>query len=351
MTTPHQGPGMWQQGNAFEALEWLANLDARQQQALQRAMNTHQALGPIYNAAARVQQVSVDTARRLSDGAQTLATQARQFGRDTVTRAGEIRDNTVDRVADFGQRVQVQADLATQVVNERLDAAGRAITAQGRAAVEGAQNLGRNAVEGAQTAGRNAVQAGRNAVEGAQNLGRNAVDGAQTAGRNAVQAGRNTVDRMSRWVQDRRSNASNRANAARAAFAAFKNPALNQANVHGKDIQALSAHAHALVSAQTPEARAAAAQQLVQAASSLQTSGYQYAQQAPGQHRAGADRQGNLAQFVNAGQPSAGQIPARAAAQETNAQGQQQGTQGEAQRTGGPTSGPAAGQKGPEFNK
>ena len=159
-------------------------------------------------------------------------------------------------------------------------------------------------------------------------IGRNAVEGAQTAGRNAVQTGRNTVDRMSRWVQARRSNASNRANAARAAFAAFKNPALNQANVAGKDIQALSAHAHALVSAQTPEARAAAAQQLVQAASSLQTSGYQYAQQAPGQHRAGADRDGNLAQFVNAGQPSAGQIPAQAAAQAANAQGQQQDPQG-----------------------
>ena len=332
MTTPYQGPGMWQQGNAFEALEWLANLDARQQQALQRAMNTHQALGPIYNAAARVQQVSVDTARRLSEGAQTLATQARQFGRDTVTRAGEIRDNTVDRLSDFGQRVQVQADLATQVVNERLDAAGRAITAQGRAAVEGAQNLGRNA-----------VQAGRNAVEGAQNLGRNAVEGAQTAGRNAVQTGRNTADRMSRWVQARRSNASNRANAARAAFAAFKNPALNQANVDGKDIQALSAHAHALVSAQTPEARAAAAQQLVQAASSLQTSSNQ---QGPGQHRAGADREGNLAQFVSAGQPSAGQIPARAAAQAANPQGQQQ-DQGEAQHTGGPTTDP----KGPAITK
>jgi hypothetical protein len=337
MTTPYQGPGMWEPGNRDQFVEWGANLSERDQIALRRAMSTHRALGPIYDAAARVQQVSVDTARRLSEGAQTLATQARQFGRDTVTRAGEIRDNTVDRVSDFGQRVQVQADLATQVVNERLDAAGRAITAQGRAAVEGAQNLGRNA-----------VQAGRNAVEGAQNLGRYAVEGAQTAGRNAVQAGRNTVDRMSRWAQDRRSNASNRANAARAAFAAFKNPALNQANVDGKDIQALSAHAHALVSAQTPEARAAAAQQLVQAASSLQTSGYQYAQQAPGQHRAGADRQGNLAQFVNAGQPSANQIPAQAAAQATNAQGQQQNPQGEAQRTGGPATGQ---KKGPEAAK
>ena len=149
---------------------------------------------------------------------------------------------------------------------------------------------------------------------------------------------------MSRWVQARRSNASNRANAARAAFAAFKNPALDRANINAKDIQALSAHAHALVSAQTPEARAAAAQQLVQAASSLQTSSNQ---QAPGQHRAGADREGNLAQFVSAGQPSAGQIPARAAAQAANAQGQQQETQGEPQRTGGPTTDP----KGPAITK
>jgi hypothetical protein len=345
MTTPYQGPGMWEPGNRDQFVEWGANLSERDQIALRRAISTHRALGPIYDAAARVQQVSVNTARRLSEGAQTLATQARQFGRDTVTRAGEIRDNTVNRVSDFGQRVQVQADLATQVVNERLDAAGRAITAQGRAAVEGAQNLGRNAVEGAQTAGRNAVEAGRNAVEGAQNLGRTAVEGAQTAGRNAAQAGRNTVDRVSRWFQDRRSNASNRANAARAAFAAFKNPALNQANVDGKDIQALSAHAHALVSAQTPEARSAAAQQLLQAASSLQTSSYQYAQQNPTQHRAGPE--GNLAQFVNAGQAPASQIPAQAGHQGASAEGQQQNPQGEAQRTGGPTTG----QKGPDLTK
>ncbi|MGY4768026.1 hypothetical protein ACXC9Q_14025 [Kribbella sp. CWNU-51] len=331
MTTPYQGPGMWEPGNREQFVQWGADLSERDQIALRRAIALQRALAPIINAAVRVEQVAVQTYQRLSEGARSLASQTAQFGRDTATRAGEIRDNTVDRVADFGQRVQVRADLATQVVNERLDAAGRAITAQGRAAVEGAQNLGRNA-----------VQTGRNTVEGAQNLGRNAVGGAQTAGRNAVQAGRNTADRMSRWLQDRRSNASNRANAARAAFAAFKNPALNQANVDGKDIQALSAHAHALVSAQTPEARAAAAQQLVQAASSLQTSSNQ---QAPGQHRAGADRDGNLAQFVNTGQPSAGQIPARAAAQAANAQGQQD--QGEAQHTGGPTTGP----KGIEFTQ
>ncbi len=343
MTTPYQGPGMWEPGNREQFVQWGANLSEPDQIALRRAIRIQRALAPIINAALRVEQVAAQTYQRLSEGAKSLASQTAQFGRDTATRAGEVRDNAVNRVTDFGQRVQVQADLATQVVNERLDAAGRAITTQGRAAVEGAQNLGRTAVEGAQTAGRNAVQAGRNAVEGAQNLGRTAVDGAQAAGRNAVQVGRNTVDRISRWAQDRRSNASNRANAARAAFAAFKNPALNQANVDGKDIQALSAHAHALVSAQTPEARAAAAQQLVQAASSLQTSSNQ---QGPGQHRAGADREGNLAQFVNAGQPSAGQIPARAAAQPTNPQGQQQ-DQGEAQRIGGPTTDP----KGPAITK
>lgn len=314
MTTPYQGPGMWEPGNREQFVQWGANLSEPDQIALRRAIRIQRALAPIINAAVRVEQVAAQTYQRLSEGAKSLASQTAQFGRDTATRAGEVRDNAVNRVTDFGQRVQVQADLATQVVNERLDAAGRAITTQGRAAVEGAQNLGRTAV-----------------------------DGAQAAGRNAVQAGRNTVDRISRWAQDRRSNASNRANAARAAFAAFKNPALNQANVDGKDIQALSAHAHALVSAQTPEARAAAAQQLVQAASSLQTSSNQ---QGPGQHRAGADREGNLAQFVSAGQPSAGQIPARAAAQPTNPQGQQQ-DQGEAQRIGGPTTDP----KGPAITK
>ena len=277
MTTPYQGPGMWEQGNRDQALDWLANLDSRQQQALQRAMNTHQALGPIYNAAARVQQVSVQTYDRLSEGAQALAGQARQFGRDTVERAGQARDNAVNRVTEFGQNTAERIGQARDF-----------------------------AVSGAQTA-----------VGAVGNAGRAVADGT-----------RQTAGKVSRWFQERRSDANNRANAARAAFAAFRqDPTLAQTNMNGKDIQALSAHAQALVSAQTPEARAAAAQQLVQAASTLQTSNSPQA----------GDRD-LVNKFANEGLAPAGTIPAQYGPQQNSPQGQapQTGAQTQTQTHKGP---------------
>jgi hypothetical protein len=344
---------MWQQGNRDQALDWLANLDTRQQQALQRAMSTHQALGPIYNAAARVQQVSVQTAQRLSEGAQSLASQTAQFGRDTAARAGQTWDNTVDRVADFGQRAQVQADLATQVANERVNAAGRAIA-------QGAQTTGQAIATGAQATGRaiatGAQATGQAAVAGAQATGRAVATGAQATGqavaaggRAVADAGREAAGMVSRWVQDRRSNASNRANAARAAFSAFRQDPNLGSSMSGQDIQALSARAQAVTLAQDPAARDAAVNDLVQAVNNLKTSNYQYPQQVPGPHSAGRDS-GNLAQFVSAGQAPASQIPAQYGPQGTAGQGQQQeGTQGEAQRTGGQT--PGQNQKGPDLTK
>jgi hypothetical protein len=334
MTTPYQGPGMWEQGNRDQALDWLANLDARQQQALQRAMNTHQALGPIYNAANRVRQLSIQTAQRLSEGAQQLAGQARQFGQNTAARAGEARDNATNRLTEFGQqaagvyqrtrdtavdgaqRAALAADLAAQATAERVNAAGRAVA-------ETAQNTGRAIADTATTTGR-AV------VAGAQATGQAVVAGAQATGRAAVETGR----RVSRWFQEKASNGQDRAQAARAAFAEFrKDPTLTQTNMSGKDISALSARAQALVSAQTPEARAAAAEQLIQAASSLQGA----EQQGTGRHH--ADGQIS-AQWVTAGQP-----PAHLAAQ----QGQQQFGQGEAPKTGGQSQ--VQLNKGPEQGK
>ena len=76
---------------------------------------------------------------------------------------------------------------------------------------------------------------------------------------------------------------------------------------------------------------------LVQAASSLQTQNYQHAQQAPGQHRAGPD-QGNLAQFVTAGQAPASGAVAQAPQHQTTPQGQ------------APQTGPQT-QKGPDLTK
>jgi hypothetical protein len=282
MTTPHQGPGMWQQGNRDQALDWLANLDARQQQALQRAMNAHEALGPIYTAANRVQQISSWTAQRLSDAAvatgRGVATAAQATGRGVVTAA----------------------------------------QATGRGATTAAQATGRGAVTAAQATGRAATTAAQATGAAVFNTGRQAVD-----------AGRQVYGKVSRWFQERTSNGANRANAARAAFAAFrKDPTLNETNIGGKDISALSARAQALVSAQTPEARAAAAEQLIQAASSLQGA----EQQSTGRH--GADGQIS-AQWVTAGQPLPGTKPQEA---QQNPQGQapQTGAQSQTQLRKGP---------------
>ena len=266
MTTPHQGPGMWQQGNRDQALDWLANLDARQQQALQRAMNAHQALGPIYAAANRVQQISSWTAQRLSEAAVATGQAATTAAQTTV-----------------------------------------------RAATTAAQATGAAVVNAAQATGAAAVNAGRQVAE----------------------TSRQVYGKVSRWFQDRVSNGANRANAARAAFAEFrKDPALNQTAIGGKDISALSARAQALISAQTPEARAAAAEQLIQAASSLQGA----EQQGSGRHRAGPGSEVTAA-WINAGQPSASQaVIAQKLAAQQNPQGQapQTGAQSQTQQRNDP---------------
>ena len=137
MTTPHQGPGMWQQGDAFGALEWLASLDATQQENLRRAVNHKPVLTRLMETARRSSRAPIATGQRLSEGAQALASQTRQYGRDAIARAGEIRDNTVTRVTEFGQRPPVRADRATEVGNSATRPAGR--SRQGRAAVEARQ--------------------------------------------------------------------------------------------------------------------------------------------------------------------------------------------------------------------
>ena len=304
MTTPHQGPGMWQQGNRDQALDWLANLDARQQQALQRAMNTHQALGPIYAAANRVQQISSWTAQRLSEAA--VAT-----GRGVATAAQATGRGATNAAQATGRGAVTAAQVTGQ-------AASSAAQTTGRVATTAAQATGAAVVNAAQATGRAAATA-------AQATGAAVVNAAQATGAAAVNAGRQVADtsrqvygKVSRWFQDRVSNGTNRANAARAAFAAFrKDPTLNQTNIGGKDISALSARAQALISAQTPEARAAAAEQLIQAASGLQGA----EQQGTGRHRA----DGHIsAQWISAGQGLPGTKP----------QQPQQNPQGQAPQTG-----------------
>ena len=79
MTTPHEGPGMWRQGDAFGALEWLASLDATQQENLRRAVNHKPVLTRLMETAQRVQQTAIATGQRISEGAQALASAQRRI--------------------------------------------------------------------------------------------------------------------------------------------------------------------------------------------------------------------------------------------------------------------------------
>jgi hypothetical protein len=263
MTTPHQGPGMWQQGNERAALAWLASLDAQQQQALQRSIQTHQALGPIYNAVSRVNQVASQQATRLSEAAQRLA----QATTNRVTEIGQQAAGLGRQVVDLGERGR----------DATVDAAQRTAVAADRMAY--------NAMDRATAAGRQVAEAttnaGRAVAETATNAGRAVAESATNTGRAVADAGRQVAGNVSRWFHEKRSNASNRAQAASAAFAAFRmDPTLQQSNVSAKDVKNLSERAQAILSAQTPEAREQAINQFTQAAQSL-NSNQQQGRQVP----------------------------------------------------------------------
>jgi hypothetical protein len=334
MTTPHQGPGMWQQGNAFEALEWLASLDATQQENLRRAVNHKPVLTRLVETAQRVQQSAIATGQRLSESAQALASQTRQYGRDAITRAGEIRDNTVNRATEFGQRtaarvgevrdgsVQFGRDTAAQARQLGSDAAARIGEAR-----DGAVEFGRKTSARADLAAQQAAEAvrgaGRSAV-GAVTTGAGAVAG---AGRQVADATRQTAGKVSRWYQGKRSYATERGQSAMRAYQQFRNDRnLVRLDPGQKDLQTLTAHAHELVAAaeKGPQAQAAAAQRLAAAATAMQAS----ASQQPG------DRE-LVNKFVNEGLAPAGSIPAQYLPQGGGMEVQGQSPQGEAQRTGG----------------
>ena len=321
MSTPHQGPGMWQQGDERAALAWLANLDQNQQQALRRAMQTHQALGPIYNAVARVNQVTRQTATRLSEYAQQLATGARQFGQNTAARATEFGQNTAARagqvrqaVTEFGQNTAARAgelrDAATARATEfgqntaaRVGEARQAVTEFGQNTAARATELGQNTAARATELGQQAADLGRRGVESATSAGRQAAQSAVGAGQRVAESGRQAAGGVSRWFQEKVTNASTRAKAAGAAYAAARHdPRLS--GVDQKTVLDLSQKAQALVSAQTPEAQREAAQQLVQAAQGVQTNNQEAnaGQEQPG---SGKHRAAENPAWVLQGSPSA----------------------------------------------
>jgi hypothetical protein len=265
MSTPHQGPGQQVAGTDLtnltaqqqRNLELVLNMTAEQSQKLERMLNKqplrariHTAVG---NAVARVHAVYDRTSERLSEAAQTLATQARQYQQaavDTYNRASEQVSDLVDRGA-------VAADLAGQRVREGIDAGGRAV-AHGaevtrQAVVQGAQATGQALAQGAQ-ATRQAV------VQGAQATGQAVAEG----GRQAAAAGQQLAGKVSRWFQDTKANAQTRAEAARASFAAFRmDPTLPQNAGSAKDRLELSQQFSKILSAPTHEARIAAMDEML----------------------------------------------------------------------------------------
>ncbi|TDD18256.1 hypothetical protein E1218_26405 [Kribbella turkmenica] len=327
MTTPHQGPGLWEQGNWGQAMGWLADRSPEEQLALKKLIDKQlEPPGRILGAVLRAREVARQTVIRLSEGAQQLASQAREFGQNTMTRAGEAWQATTNRANELGQRAAgayrtgrdatvdagrqaaVAADLAATVATERVQAAGRAVAegtqTAGRAVVDGAQTAGRAVAAGAQTAGRAVVDgaqtagravaagaqtAGRAVAEGTQAAGRAVAEGAQTAGRAVAEGARTTgravvdgaqgagrvvaetANRVSRWVQDtRRSYTTRLANAARAGYEQFRvDPDLNQASPERSDIDSLIARAQRIADMESPEARQQAFAEFTQTAESL----------------------------------------------------------------------------------
>ncbi|TCM47814.1 hypothetical protein [Kribbella sp. VKM Ac-2568] len=284
MSTPHQGPGMYPQNDQQAALAWLASLDQNQQVALRRSIQTHQALAPIYNAVNRVVQVVRQTAARLSDYAQRLASSVRQFGQSTATRAGEVRQATTNRATEIGQNTANRVGEVRQAVTEF----GQNTVARATELGQQATDLGRRGVEGVTAAGQQAADLGRRGAEAVVGAGRTAVAATAGFGQRVAEGGRQAVASVSRWVQEQRTNATTRAQAAGAAYQAFRHdPTLSQSGMSQKEVLELGQKFHALVTAQNPEERAAAAQQLVQAAEGLKTPNQPAQPQTPGQQTPG----------------------------------------------------------------
>jgi hypothetical protein len=271
MSTPTEGPGRWEQGNWGEAMGALANMDESQQRLFNKWMSMtpeqeakldkvlnkepsrkkiHDAIGRVV---ARVHEVRDQTAARLSEAAQTLATQAREYRQAVVGGANlaaqgaaqayrDVRDPVVDgynraseQVADLVDRGAVAVDAAAQWASDRADAVGRAVVdttvEAGRRIGQGAEAVGRGAqvvADGAVAAGGAAVNG---VVRGAQATGRGAV----AAGTAVVEAGQRAAGRVSRWIQGGQDFAQRRAESVRASVAMMRwdasQPALTTADI------------------------------------------------------------------------------------------------------------------------
>ncbi|WUJ72248.1 hypothetical protein OG809_03060 [Kribbella soli] len=288
MTTPTQESPAWPQGSWMQSGEWLANLneneqanlrafvgmtpeqrtasmqyaslDSRQQANLMRAANTDplrdRVNAAVRGAVARVHLAYDNTQHRLSEAAQTLATQAREYRDAAVggaTRAYQEARNTVvegaqdaraavvrganavgDRATEVGQQVAGAYNRGVDQVN----AAGRQVADTYRGARDGvvdAAQRGQVALDQAWQAGADRLnETGQQIAQGARDLRtaavgtardtRDAVVGGARTARDAVAA---TPGKVGRWFEGKFNNTMLKAESSLASFNAGRhNPPL-----------------------------------------------------------------------------------------------------------------------------
>ncbi|RZU18928.1 hypothetical protein EV645_1130 [Kribbella rubisoli] len=215
MTTPTQESPAWPQGSWMQSGEWLAklneneqanlrafvgmtpeqrtasmqyaSLDSRQQANLMRAANTDplrdRVNAAVRGAVARVHLAYDNTQHRLSEAAQTLATQAREYRDAAVGGATRAYENTRDTVVQAGRDVR---DTAVQ--------AGRDVRA-------GAEELGQRAAGAYNTGVDRVNEFGNRVAETYQGARESVVDAAQRGQVRLDQAWQAGADRLNETGQ------------------------------------------------------------------------------------------------------------------------------------------------------
>jgi hypothetical protein len=372
MTTPSEGPG-WQQGSWAESGDWLRNRPAQDQANLIAFASMTQeqqrnALGwadfhytenrranlerfadtdPLrdriantYRAAVARVHLSYDrTSQRISEAAQTLVTQAREY-RDTavqgVTNTYQgARDAAVqgvrdvrDQAVEVGQQVAGAYNRGVDRATELAQQTGQQIAGAYNRGVDRATELGQQAV-GAYQQGRDQVvdlaqrgqvrldqawqagadrlnEAGQNLAQGARNT-RDTVVG---AGRDAVAAGRDAVGRAGRWFEGKFNNAMLKAEGSLASFNASRHdPTLQSTTLSSRDRLEMAERFSEAMRAPTLQARNEILQGLAQASQAQVDAHTQEAQQS--------------AMRALSGVAPAGQAVATPAQPQTSGQGEQ----------------------------
>ncbi|WP_329002759.1 hypothetical protein OHA18_06240 [Kribbella sp. NBC_00709] len=306
MTTPTEGPGGWfanlsqeQQQNltAFvgmtpdqrQAAVNFISLDDRQQANLMRAANTDPMRDRIANAyrgaVARVHLTYDNTQQRISEAAQTLATQAREYrdaavqgatntyqgardmavqgARDVRDRATEVGQQVagaynrgVDRATEVGQQVGQQVAGAYNRGVDRVTETGQQIAGayqEGRDRVVDMAQRGQVRLDQAwQTGADRLNQTGQNIADGARNT-RDAVVGGARDARDAVRA---APGKVGRWFEGKFNNTMIKAESTLASFNAGRHdPSLQSNNFTAKDRAEMAQRFSAAMNAPTMEAR------------------------------------------------------------------------------------------------